>query len=78
MSDYDKIPECAECSVWIRKTKQGEQFLSLRVVVPSGEIFNAVAFKSKNRKSEKSPHFYFRKKTSEQAEIEKQISSLDW
>jgi len=57
--NYEKGVECDESAVWIRKTKDGEQFLSIKIKV-EGKEFNTVAFKNKKRKEgDRTPHFAF-------------------
>jgi len=42
--------------VWVRKTKNNEQYLSMNLKLDDKE-YNLVAFKNRNRKKEKQPNF---------------------
>jgi uncharacterized protein (DUF736 family) len=42
--------------IWVRKTKNNEQYLSMNIKL-DGKEYNLIAFKNRDKKKEKHPHF---------------------
>jgi len=59
------VPECDESAVWVHLTQKGEKFLAIKVVI-EGKEYRTVAFRNKNKKSEKGPDFFFVNKKKEE------------
>lgn len=63
MRDYKNMPEAEECAIWLRESKNGNEYLS-GIVKIEGKEYKIVAF-SRQKTKESQPNWYFKKKDEE-------------